>query len=241
MFGRSMIYHLKKASWTYPAAWILWSQVGMLSALPHLVMTIIVPIGGQLADYLRSRNILTTTTVRKIMNCGGEKSELRMKYHFSTPACSARRCDFMVLDPYCSYICCSSLPERCLSLHFFLLNTQLTRWLRIDFICVTWVIECPCIMVNSIGTAVPNSPSALCVSVVCVSVCVCDLLSLSVRIWHGGHIAAGSGVFPQQRSGHFLLGTGSGLQWICYIRWVQVHFVLDQIVNQIQFSLWRTT
>uniref|UniRef100_A0A3P8R9E8 Major facilitator superfamily (MFS) profile domain-containing protein n=1 Tax=Astatotilapia calliptera TaxID=8154 RepID=A0A3P8R9E8_ASTCA len=47
------------------------SKVGALSALPHLVMTIIVPIGGQLADYLRSKNILTTTTVRKIMNCGG--------------------------------------------------------------------------------------------------------------------------------------------------------------------------
>lgn len=60
----------------------VWLQVGILSALPHLVMTIIVPIGGQLADYLRSRNILTTTTVRKIMNCGGEKSEPRTKYHF---------------------------------------------------------------------------------------------------------------------------------------------------------------
>uniref|UniRef100_A0A8C7MQ76 Solute carrier family 17 member 6 n=1 Tax=Oncorhynchus kisutch TaxID=8019 RepID=A0A8C7MQ76_ONCKI len=47
------------------------AEVGMVSALPHLVMTIIVPIGGQLADYLRSRNILSTTTVRKIMNCGG--------------------------------------------------------------------------------------------------------------------------------------------------------------------------
>lgn len=50
----------------------LFSQVGMLSALPHLVMTIIVPLGGQLADYLRSHNIMSTTTVRKIMNCGGE-------------------------------------------------------------------------------------------------------------------------------------------------------------------------
>lgn len=48
-------------------------QVGILSALPHLVMTIIVPLGGQLADHLRSKNILSTTTVRKIMNCGGEK------------------------------------------------------------------------------------------------------------------------------------------------------------------------
>ncbi|NP_001005398.1 vesicular glutamate transporter 2.1 isoform 2 [Danio rerio] len=47
------------------------ADVGMLSALPHLVMTIIVPIGGQLADHLRSKNILSTTTVRKIMNCGG--------------------------------------------------------------------------------------------------------------------------------------------------------------------------
>ncbi|KAG5264170.1 hypothetical protein AALO_G00272920 [Alosa alosa] len=47
------------------------SKVGMLSALPHLVMTIIVPIGGQLADYLRANNIMSTTNVRKIMNCGG--------------------------------------------------------------------------------------------------------------------------------------------------------------------------
>ncbi|KAG2459939.1 VGLU3 protein, partial [Polypterus senegalus] len=46
-------------------------EVGILSAVPHMVMTIIVPIGGQLADYLRSRKILSTTTVRKIMNCGG--------------------------------------------------------------------------------------------------------------------------------------------------------------------------
>ncbi|GAB1292141.1 Vesicular glutamate transporter 2 [Apodemus speciosus] len=46
-------------------------KVGMLSAVPHLVMTIIVPIGGQIADFLRSKQILSTTTVRKIMNCGG--------------------------------------------------------------------------------------------------------------------------------------------------------------------------
>ena len=48
-------------------------QGGLVSALPHLVMTIIVPIGGQLADYLRSNNIMSTTNVRKMMNCGGEK------------------------------------------------------------------------------------------------------------------------------------------------------------------------
>lgn len=48
--------------------------MGILSAVPHLVMTIIVPIGGQIADFLRSRQILSTTTVRKIMNCGGKAS-----------------------------------------------------------------------------------------------------------------------------------------------------------------------
>ncbi|KAK5902458.1 hypothetical protein CesoFtcFv8_007706 [Champsocephalus esox] len=47
------------------------SKVGILSAVPHLVMTIVVPIGGQLADYLRTNNIMSTTNVRKIMNCGG--------------------------------------------------------------------------------------------------------------------------------------------------------------------------
>lgn len=52
-------------------------QVGMVSALPHLVMTIIVPIGGQLADYLRSHNLMTTTNVRKLMNCGGEALKSR--------------------------------------------------------------------------------------------------------------------------------------------------------------------
>uniref|UniRef100_A0A671UW01 Solute carrier family 17 member 6 n=1 Tax=Sparus aurata TaxID=8175 RepID=A0A671UW01_SPAAU len=46
-------------------------EVGIVSALPHLVMTIIVPLGGQLADYLRMHNIMSTTMVRKIMNCGG--------------------------------------------------------------------------------------------------------------------------------------------------------------------------
>ncbi|KAM7396532.1 hypothetical protein PAMP_019566 [Pampus punctatissimus] len=47
------------------------SKVGLLSAFPHMVMTIIVPIGGQLADFLRSNKIMSTTNVRKLMNCGG--------------------------------------------------------------------------------------------------------------------------------------------------------------------------
>jgi ACS family sodium-dependent inorganic phosphate cotransporter-like MFS transporter 6/7/8 len=42
-----------------------------MAALPHLVMTIIVPFGGQLADYLRRNEILSTTNVRKLFNCGG--------------------------------------------------------------------------------------------------------------------------------------------------------------------------
>ncbi|XP_015911653.1 vesicular glutamate transporter 1 isoform X2 [Parasteatoda tepidariorum] len=46
-------------------------QSGVLGALPHLVMTMIVPVGGHLADTLRRREILTTTAVRKIFNCGG--------------------------------------------------------------------------------------------------------------------------------------------------------------------------
>ena len=42
-----------------------------LNALPHLIMTIIVPLGGQLADYLRRKEIMSTTNVRKLFNCGG--------------------------------------------------------------------------------------------------------------------------------------------------------------------------
>ncbi|XP_071497425.1 vesicular glutamate transporter 1-like [Diadema antillarum] len=47
------------------------SKVGFISALPHLVMAIIVPLGGQLADFLRRRRYMSTTMVRKVFNCGG--------------------------------------------------------------------------------------------------------------------------------------------------------------------------
>lgn len=50
-------------------------DVGILGALPHLCMTFIVPIGGQLADYLRRSGTLSTTNVRKLFNCGGFASE----------------------------------------------------------------------------------------------------------------------------------------------------------------------
>lgn len=42
-----------------------------MAALPHLLMTMVVPVGGILADHLRKNNILTTTQVRKLFNCGG--------------------------------------------------------------------------------------------------------------------------------------------------------------------------
>lgn len=38
-------------------------QSGFLGALPHLLMATVVPFGGQLADRLRKRQILTTTQV----------------------------------------------------------------------------------------------------------------------------------------------------------------------------------
>lgn len=44
---------------------------GLIAALPHAVMGIVVLFGGRLADYLRSNKILSTTSVRKIFNCGG--------------------------------------------------------------------------------------------------------------------------------------------------------------------------
>ncbi|CAJ0941076.1 unnamed protein product, partial [Mesorhabditis belari] len=47
------------------------NESGLLAALPHLVMGIVVLLGGQLADYLRTNKILSTTAVRKIFNCGG--------------------------------------------------------------------------------------------------------------------------------------------------------------------------
>ncbi|XP_059613523.1 vesicular glutamate transporter 1 [Phlebotomus argentipes] len=46
-------------------------EAGIVGALPHLIMTIIVPFGGILADRLRKSGAMTTTNVRKLFNCGG--------------------------------------------------------------------------------------------------------------------------------------------------------------------------
>ncbi|KAJ1352113.1 putative vesicular glutamate transporter eat-4 [Parelaphostrongylus tenuis] len=47
------------------------SHSGVLAALPHAVMGLVVLVGGQLADFLRSNKYLSTTAVRKLFNCGG--------------------------------------------------------------------------------------------------------------------------------------------------------------------------
>ncbi|XP_015379005.1 PREDICTED: vesicular glutamate transporter 2.1-like [Diuraphis noxia] len=54
--------------------WFSWEApfyTGYIGALPHLLMTIVVPLGGLLADHIRKNGILSTTSVRKIFNCGG--------------------------------------------------------------------------------------------------------------------------------------------------------------------------
>ncbi|CAH1127375.1 unnamed protein product [Ceutorhynchus assimilis] len=59
-----------------------------LGALPHLLMTLIVPAGGIMADKLRKKGILNTTQVRKLFNCGGFGLEatffLAMAYSHTT-------------------------------------------------------------------------------------------------------------------------------------------------------------
>lgn len=138
-------------------------------------MTIIVPIGGQLADYLRSRNILSTTTVRKIMNCGGEKPVI---FHTSPPA-QPRGVTF---TPFGSILLLAFLPA--LHCHFLFFQSRLCLWFRcrfadsdIDFISASYVTECgQCIRLNSIAAVMANSLWALCVS---LCLCATGCLSLS--------------------------------------------------------------
>lgn len=42
---------------------------GFMSAVPYLVMAIVLQFSGRLADWLRARKILTTTQVRKLFTC----------------------------------------------------------------------------------------------------------------------------------------------------------------------------
>ncbi|XP_073985971.1 vesicular glutamate transporter [Rhodnius prolixus] len=73
-FCRSWNFYLLvlfQASYLSTAFGLEIKETGFLGALPHLLMTIIVPCGGMLADYVRKNGILTTTNVRKLFNCGG--------------------------------------------------------------------------------------------------------------------------------------------------------------------------
>ncbi|XP_070533110.1 sialin-like [Ptychodera flava] len=47
------------------------SQNGFISAIPYLLLWLIQTIGGRFADFLRERQILSTTTTRKLMNSLG--------------------------------------------------------------------------------------------------------------------------------------------------------------------------
>ncbi|XP_065056209.1 sialin-like isoform X2 [Rhopilema esculentum] len=50
-------------------------KAGFLSALPYLIMTIMIQMGGQLADFLRSSGRMSTTTVRKLFTAIGFMSQ----------------------------------------------------------------------------------------------------------------------------------------------------------------------
>lgn len=93
-------------------------QVGILSAVPHMVMTIVVPIGGQLADFLRSNKIMSTTNVRKLMNCGGK---LWQESLFG----------FIIIVCKMSYLCCFfEVSWLSLKLKLCECNVGLLTWLE---------------------------------------------------------------------------------------------------------------
>lgn len=48
------------------------STNGLLSAVPFGVMAIMIIVGGYVADFLRSKEILTTTKTRKLLNSIGK-------------------------------------------------------------------------------------------------------------------------------------------------------------------------
>ena len=50
---------------------------GLLSALPFAVMAVTVIFAGYVADFLRRREILSTTNTRKLMNSVGEKVSVK--------------------------------------------------------------------------------------------------------------------------------------------------------------------
>ena len=73
-----------------------------LAALPHLIMTIIVPLGGQLADFLRQSQILTTTQVRKVFNCGGFGGEALFLIGVAFARSETQAVAFLIIAVGCS-------------------------------------------------------------------------------------------------------------------------------------------
>lgn len=51
---------------------VLFLQAGVYSAILYFMMGIVVLSGGQLADVVRQRGILSTTNVRKLFTCAGK-------------------------------------------------------------------------------------------------------------------------------------------------------------------------
>uniref|UniRef100_A0A6P7FXI1 Sialin n=1 Tax=Diabrotica virgifera virgifera TaxID=50390 RepID=A0A6P7FXI1_DIAVI len=51
-------------------------SAGFISALPYLTMAIMMQLGGQIADRLMVKQILSTTQVRKLFTCGGFLSQM---------------------------------------------------------------------------------------------------------------------------------------------------------------------
>ena len=50
----------------------VYMQAGFVAAVPYLVMAVTVQVGGQLADFVRTRHLLNTTNTRKVFNCTGK-------------------------------------------------------------------------------------------------------------------------------------------------------------------------
>uniref|UniRef100_A0A7E4ZS40 MFS domain-containing protein n=1 Tax=Panagrellus redivivus TaxID=6233 RepID=A0A7E4ZS40_PANRE len=73
-FARSWTFYLllqNQLTYMKEALGMKITDSGLLAALPHAVMGMMVLLGGQMADYLRANKILSTTAVRKLFNCGG--------------------------------------------------------------------------------------------------------------------------------------------------------------------------
>ncbi|XP_048526375.1 vesicular glutamate transporter 1 [Dendroctonus ponderosae] len=73
-FCRSWNFYLLvlfQASYFKEAFGTTTAENASLGALPHFLMTLVVPAGGIMADRLRKKGILNTTQVRKLFNCGG--------------------------------------------------------------------------------------------------------------------------------------------------------------------------